>query len=88
MRFREALGPAESCWDSGENVVFTNSPHHEKNVKMVSTSIDFGGPGDTRITQIVKKGATARHMEKHIPKNTENNNKQMTSRNEAFFIAF
>ena len=72
MRFWEALGPAESCWDAHENVVFTNSPHHKQIVKMVSSNIYFGGPGDITITQSVKKGATGKHMKQQNPKNTEN----------------
>ena len=54
-RFREGLGPAESCWDSGESVVFTNSPRHEQMPKMAPKSSYFGGPGDTKIRKNVKK---------------------------------
>ena len=52
--FWEALGPAESYRDSGESVVFTNSPNHEKIFKVDSKSIDFGGPGDVKITKNVE----------------------------------
>ena len=48
-------GPTESCRDSSENVVFTNSPNHEKTLKIDSKSIYFGGPWDTKITKSVKK---------------------------------
>ena len=47
-------GPTESCRDSSENVVFTNSPNHEKVFKIDSNCIYFGGPGDTKTTKSMK----------------------------------
>ena len=34
MWFWASPEPAGSCWDSSESVVFTNSPNHEKVIKM------------------------------------------------------
>ena len=69
--FWEALGPAESCRDSSENVVFTNSPNHEKMFKIDSNSMYFGGPGDTKIAKSWKTWANGKYMKKHTLENTE-----------------
>ena len=75
-------GPTESCRDSGENVVFTNSPNHEKALKIDSKSIYFGGPWDTKITKREKMNQ-GKYMKKHTPENTEKSQKQtqMSSQN-------
>ena len=67
-RFWEGLGPAESCWDSGESVVFTNSPNHEKVLKNAPKSVYLGGPGDTKITKRRKTWTPTKTMIFWVPK--------------------
>ena len=44
--FGELLGPAASCRDSGESIVFTNLPNHAPVFKVNSKSAYLGGPDD------------------------------------------
>ena len=62
--FWDSPGPAGSCWDSSESVVFTNSPNHEKVIKIDPKSTHLGAPGDTKITKKAKTWPPGKHLKK------------------------
>ena len=62
IRFWEGPGPAESSWDCSENAVLTNSPNHQKVVKIDPKSIYLGAPQDTKITKSAEKWPPEKHL--------------------------
>ena len=77
-RFWEGLGPAKSCWDSGESVVFTNSPRHEKIPKWLQKASIWEALGTPKSEKVWKSD---------LRKNSEflgaKKNLKMTSKMEA-----